>query len=138
MMKKIMRKKIPLTLEIAPLIDIIFLLLIFFLLTASLSSQSSQKLAQLDLPEASTAESLNESLVLTITKKGEIFVRGEKITHDLLFFFLDSMVREKKIKKINIQADADVPFKVPIKVMDICRKAGVEEISIITIKNKGG
>jgi len=127
-MKVIVRKKIPLSLEIAPLIDIVFLLLIFFLLT----SLGSKQAMQLDLPKSSTAKQAQESLSIWITKKGEIFVNDEKVKMEFLLSFLRTILEEKENKVISIKADANVPFKIPVQVMDISRKAGAEQISIAT------
>lgn len=126
-MKVISRKKIPLTLEIAPLIDVVLLLLIFFLLT-SLGSQQME----LELPEASTATPEQESLSIWITQEQEIFVEEKRVEIEILLPFLKSMLRERKNKTITIKADAEVPFKIPVEVMDICRKAGAEGVSLAT------
>ncbi len=128
-MKKFVRKKIPLSLEMAPLVDIILLLLVFFLLTTSLGLQ---KVAQLDLPEASTANKEKEGLNLVINREGEIFVEGKKINPDSLFLFLRLKLEKEEAKTISIEADANVPFKIPVEVMDICRRAGAQGVSIAT------
>ncbi len=133
-MKEISRKKISLSLEIAPLVDVIFLLLIFFLLTFSLGSQNMQ----LDLPEASTSDKVKQNLTIVITKEGEIFVEGKKVSLETLFPFLKLTLSEEKIKEVVIEADADVPFKIPVQVMDICRKAGARGVSIATKRKEGG
>lgn len=126
-MRVVSRKKIPLTLEIAPLVDIVLLLLIFFLLT----SLGSQQL-QLDLPQASTADLAEESLSVWITQEGEVFVRGKKVDMEIFLPFLKSLLQERENKTIIIKADAEVPFKIPVEVMDISRKAGAEGVSLAT------
>jgi len=133
-MRKILRGKIPLSLEVAPLVDIVLLLLIFFLLTASLGSQ---KLAQLDLPETSSAKKAERNLVIVIDKKGAIFVEGEKIGLEALSSFLRLKREKERIKTVSIEADADVPFKVPVRVMDVCRREGVKKVSILARKIGG-
>lgn len=127
-MKTITRKRIPLSLEIAPLIDIVLLLLIFFLLT----SLGSQKIMQLDLPKSETAKQAQKSLSIWVTKEGEVFVGGRKVEMKFLLPFLRSILEERENKTISIKADANVPFKIPVQIMDICRKAGAEMISIAT------
>lgn len=126
-MRVVTRKKIPLTLEIAPLIDIVLLLLIFFLLT-SIGSQSMK----LDLPEAKTAIGKTESLAIYIKSNGQIFVEENKVEIEALLPFLRSLLTERKDKTVLIRADAEVPFKIPVKVMDVCRLAGAEGVSIAT------
>jgi len=132
-MKTIVRKKIPLSLEIAPLVDIVFLLLIFFLLTSFVSMRSMQ----LDLPESSTANEATQSLLVAITQEGKIFLEGEQIDLEMLLFLLQSKLKDKKSTTVSIEADANVPLKIPVQVMDICRKAGAEGVSIATKKIGG-
>lgn len=73
-MRKNSGSRIPLSLEIAPLVDVVLLLLIFFLLTFSLNPQHMQ----LELPEASTGGKTEESLVVFIDEKGDIFTEEKK------------------------------------------------------------
>ena len=127
------RKKIPLSLEIAPLVDIVLLLLIFFLLTSSLDVQSMH----LELPEASTAQERTESLIVVITRQGNISVEGKQVDLEILLPLLRSEVRQGNIKTVTIEADAHVPLKIPIQVMDMCRQAGAEGVSIATRKTGG-
>ncbi|MCD6257320.1 biopolymer transporter ExbD [Candidatus Aerophobetes bacterium] len=131
-MRPLIRKKIPLSLEIAPLIDIVFLLLVFFLLT----SIGSQNITQLDLPESSTAKQEQESLSICITKEGKVFVNERRVEMESLLPFLRSILEERKNKTVNIKADANTPFRIPVRVMDICRKAGATMVSIATQEEK--
>lgn len=129
-MKQFFRKKIPLSLEITSLVDVVLLLLIFFFMTFSVTTQSMQ----LDLPEASTEDKVEETLTLAINRNGEIFVGEDKISLETLFLFLRLRFTENAIRTVNIEADANVPLKIPVQVMDICRKAGGVSISIATKK----
>lgn len=132
-MRNVPRKKIPLSLELAPLVDVVLLLLVFFLLTFSLSIQNMQ----LDLPETNTADKGEEGIQIVIDKEGRISVDGADMNLNTLLPFLRLRVKEEKIKKVIIKADANVPLKIPVQVMDICRRAGAEGVSIATKKGGG-
>ena len=92
---------------------------------------------QLDLPESSTANEATQSLPITINQEGKIFLEGEQIDLEMLLFLLQSKLKHTKATTISIKADANVPLKIPIQVMDICRKAGAEGVSIATKKIGG-
>lgn len=89
-MRKNSGSRIPLSLEIAPLVDVVLLLLIFFLLTFSLNPQHMQ----LELPEASTGGKTGQSLVVFIDEKGGIFTEGKKVNLETLFSFLRRRAQE--------------------------------------------
>jgi len=123
-----MRKKIPLTPQIAPLIDVVLLLLIFLLLTAT----ASQTEMRLNLPESISGTNQSQGINIFVNKKGEIFVEERAVNLDILLPLLKSIFKEKGKKLVVINADQDLPFKVPIKIMDIARMAGAEEVTIAT------
>ncbi|MBE0477490.1 biopolymer transporter ExbD [Candidatus Aerophobetes bacterium] len=131
-MKEFLRKKIPLSLEITPLVDVVLLLLIFFFMTFSVSMQSMQ----LDLPEASSEEHVEEALTILINQDGEIFLGEDSMNLETLLPFLRQLSTEYATRTISIQADANVPLKVAVQVMDICQRAGFMGISIATRKGE--
>lgn len=132
-MRKIRQRKIPLSLEIAPLVDVVLLLLIFFLLTFSPRTTSMN----LDLPEAEGESAQKEVIAILINEEGRVFVGGKEMDFDALFFFLKEKLSRSQIKEVELVADQHVPLKIPVQVMDVCKKAGAEGISIATVK-KGG
>jgi biopolymer transport protein ExbD len=115
-------------LDIAPLIDVVFLLLIFFMLSSSFTFQSG---INVKLPKAVTSDVIKEeSFVVTITSENVIYLNG-KVTplKDL----------EKKllpIKKNNspllIKADRRASVGRIVDVWDLCRSLGIEKINIAT------
>jgi len=123
-----MRKKIPLTLQIAPLIDILLLLLIFLLLTAT-ASQTEMKL---NLPKSSSGTNQSQGINIFVNEKGGIFVEEKAINLDILLPLLKSIFKEEGKKLVVINADQNLPFKVPVKIMDIARMAGAEEVTLAT------
>ncbi|MFO7735320.1 MAG: biopolymer transporter ExbD [bacterium] len=118
--------------NITPMIDIIFNLLIFFLITAVIS----QKGMNLKLPESSTAEKRSdESLEITVTKDEDIIFNGEKIEKsDVKRLLLEEKNRDssEKASGIVLKSDAEAPFGMFVYVMDVARGLGLENLVIAT------
>ena len=116
------------SLSIAPLIDIIFLLLLFFLLTSVFITPG----IQLDLPEAATAEFQEEQAeqIVYISKAGEIYVNDRFVPFDELSGELVLMMQHNPSKHVTLKADKEVAFGMFVRVMDIAKAAGGQDIVI--------
>ncbi len=116
------------SLSIAPLIDIVFLLLLFFLLT----SVSIDPGIALDLPEAATAEFQQEQAeqVIYISKLGEIYLNERFVPVDDLAVILANILEDDAGKHVTIKADKEVAFGVFVRVLDIAKEAGGENLVI--------
>lgn len=115
-------------LDIAPLIDCIFLLLIFFLLTSNFIFQPGIKI---DLPKAVTSEVVQENtLVITVTSDNRFYLNEMPIT----FVELKNKLKRTsgKEKPILIKADRDVELGRVVSIWDFCRDIGVTQINIAT------
>ena len=125
---KIERHKIiPLTLEIAPLVDVIFLLLIFFLLTSL-----AQGGVKLELPSSQQSPRQEQGLVVLINERGEILVEGKTVSLASFPAVLKNSLRKEIKKEVIIKADGNLPFHLPVKVMDMISQAGIEKVVIAT------
>lgn len=131
-----MRFKRPITVEkgrldITPLVDVIFLLLIFFLLSSPLASRNAIKV---NLPKAKKSESINPNVIkITVTEFDEIYFNGEQIRLAQLEDVLRKNYTQKK--SVLIQGDKNASLGMIVNVWDVCRIVGVEELSIATISN---
>ena len=114
-------------LDIAPLIDCIFLLLIFFLLTSNFIFQPGIKI---NLPKAVTSEVVQENtLVITVTSDNRFYLNESPITFVELKSKLNSTAKNKPIL---IKADRDVALGRVVKIWDFCRDTGITQINIAT------
>lgn len=115
-------------LDIAPLIDIIFLLLIFFMLTSSFIFQPGIKV---DLPKAITSEIVQkENLVLVITGDNDIYINERRLTEDELLSRL--RVAAKQGNPILIKSDRGASLGDVVRIWDLCRQEGVKKVNIAT------
>ena len=119
-------------LDIAPLIDIIFLLLIFFMLTSSFIFQPGIKI---NLPKALTSEVIQrENLIIIITEDNALYINERLIERDELSSRLKIAGRESK--PILIKADRKASLGKVVEIWDLCRVEGVQKISIATSQKR--
>jgi len=119
-------------LDIAPLIDVIFLLLIFFMLTSSFIFQPGIKI---NLPKALTSEVIHrENLIIVITDKDSLHINDRLIDGEELSSRLE--IARKEAKPILIKADRKASLGKVVEVWDLCRAGGIEKINIATTQDK--
>ncbi|MCD6134724.1 MAG: biopolymer transporter ExbD [Candidatus Omnitrophica bacterium] len=128
-------KRIRMHLDIAPLIDIVFLLLIFFMLTANFIMQPGIKLA---LPQAATAKPQEEeNIIVFITKDNRIYLNDREINIDELRDALEEKLKTARKKTVVLKADERINLGLAVRVMDVAKEAGTEGLVISTqIKDK--
>ncbi|MGB2600225.1 MAG: biopolymer transporter ExbD [Candidatus Omnitrophota bacterium] len=115
-------------LDIAPLIDVVFLLLIFFMLTSSFIFQPG---IRVNLPRAVTSEILHkELLIVVVTDGNEIFISERPVTRDELISRITLASRDGQ--SLLIKADKQADLGKVIEVWDICRQYDIKRISIAT------
>jgi len=114
--------------NLTPLIDMMFLLLIFFLLTSFLVRPS----IPVALPETEIAE-VHELAEITITifKDGGLLLNGNAITDERLASRLKRLHAFQRSEEVVIQADRGVVFGRVVEVMDISKSSGMEKISFL-------
>lgn len=118
-------------LDLSPLIDIVFLLLIFFMLSSSFILQPGIKV---DLPKSVSSQTLKQSnhALITITPNGNLYFNDTIIAMDNLLKILLDTGKSSVI----VQADGDVNLHYVVSVWDICRRAGITSINIATSQKK--
>ncbi|MFN4197276.1 MAG: ExbD/TolR family protein [Caldimicrobium sp.] len=123
-------KHIPI--NIAPLVDVVFLLLLFFMLTSHLIQEPVIKLK---LPESktSTADEVTTKTIY-ITKEGDIYFMNTKVNLSELQSLLKERLSDKEQEFIRIKADRESNVGILISVIDEVRLAGVKHYSIVTEK----
>ncbi|MFH1406707.1 MAG: biopolymer transporter ExbD [Candidatus Omnitrophota bacterium] len=116
------------TIDIAPLIDVVFQLLIFFMLTSSFIFQPGIKV---NLPKAITSEVIGEeNIVITITAENLIYLEGAPVTLKELQAKLQPYVKKKT--PLLIKADKRCSLGRVVEVWDTCRGLGLAQVNIAT------
>lgn len=123
-------KRIAPELNIAPLVDVVFLLLIFFMLTSTLLER---KMIEVDLPLAGSAASSSELAPVTITLRGtsEIFLNGEISSQETLANELANFKNPEAL--VLIRSDQAVQVQTLVSVIDTLRDQNFSNISLETI-----
>ena len=123
------KEKSPFKLDLIPMINVVFLLLIFFMLTSTTTLQSKQ----VELPTAKTAEKNSKQfLIMTIDKNGSLELDGTAMTIEALPAHLEKKVNEKKNTVISIHADKAIEFELFGKVIELAKQAGAEDFMLAT------
>ena len=113
--------------EITPLIDCVFLLLIFFMLTSNFVVTSG---ITIKLPRASIHQAVDtKTITVTVSSEDIIYVRGKVFTYSELENYLKSL----KLKSIFIKADRDSSIGAIVGIWNVCKRLGIDKIGIATI-----
>ncbi|GAJ09680.1 unnamed protein product [marine sediment metagenome] len=117
--------------EMIPLIDVIFLLLVAFIFMAM--SMVVQRGIPVDLPQSSTSRVDKKDFIsIGIRADGKIFLEKEEVTLDRLLSRLTSHYREFPETKVIIMGDKKASYERIISVMDVVRKSGIISLSLET------
>ncbi|MDA3870017.1 MAG: biopolymer transporter ExbD [Gammaproteobacteria bacterium] len=117
--------------NLTPLIDIVFLLLVFYMLTAHFVKDQSLDSV---LPEAGSGENFEEqgALEIVINNEGEIIIDTKLIMPNELEASLQQRLQGRSKKLVILRGDKNSKLDLTVQVMDAARKAGAESLDIIT------
>lgn len=120
--------------DIAPMADIVFLLLIFFMLSSSFVIQPGIKL---NLPKTETNQpQLKDDLVLMIDSKQKLYLENVPVSIKDLGKEIKRKLPNYREKLLIIKADKDVKHGFVVKVMDIAKQSKVEKLAIATERKR--
>ena len=120
--------------NLTPLIDIVFLLLVFFMLT---SHFVRDEVLNIDLPEADSGSALDEpeQIEVIINDLGEYSINKQIVSLEALQDVLIAELKDQEEKVVRIRGDENVDLGVAISAFDVARKAGASGIDIVTIEH---
>ena len=126
--------------NLTPLIDVVFLLLIFFMVSTTFDRHARLKVA---LPEstAKTTQQQDDPLVLSIDAKGNYFINDRQVVNQSLDTLKQALKRtigdEAIIKEsaLVLRADANTPHQSVVRAMDAAAQLGLTKLSIATIES---
>jgi biopolymer transport protein ExbD len=115
-------------LNIAPMMDMVFILLIFFIVTTSFTRETGVDVSK---PKASTAKDLaKQNILIGITKEGTIHVNEGQVNLKILGTVLKRYMAEAPDRPVVIVSDRDAPVSKAVDVLDECNKAKVKKVSL--------
>lgn len=114
--------------NMTPMLDVVFILLIFFIVTASFVKEAG---IEVNRPEAATAvKKERANILVAISDKGEIWINKRRVDVRTVQANIERLKAENPQGSVVIQADKKATTDVLIKVMDSARAAGVFDVSI--------
>ena len=114
--------------DMTPMLDVVFIMLIFFIVTASFVKESG---IDVNRPDAATAVKKDRAnILIAISDKGEIWINKRRIDERAVQANIERLYAENPQGSVVIQADKKATTEVLIKVMDASRSAGVFDVSI--------
>ena len=121
--------------QMAPMLDIVFILLIHFM-AATLFAKWENKL-EITVPTASAemqASRYRREVIINIDKEGDIFINSIKISDERLDGILKALRADNANQPVVIRADQDARHKDVIKVLDLCTRHDIRNVAFSTIK----
>jgi biopolymer transport protein ExbD len=120
--------------DLTPVIDTVFNLLIFFLVgTTFLQAEREMKIA---LPVAATAgpiSSMLQDLIVNVDDAGKIIVSGRAVTPEDLKSMVGQAVSNNPAQKVTVRGDRATAYANIVAVLDICKSAGIQEPYLDTV-----
>jgi biopolymer transport protein ExbD len=114
--------------NMTPMLDIVFIMLIFFIVTASFTKESG---VDVNRPSASTAEVKERgNIMVAITDNGQIWIDNRQVDPRALRANIERLHAENPQGAVVIQADENSKNKLLVEVMDAARMAGVYNVSL--------
>ena len=116
--------------NVTPFVDVMLVLLIIFMVTAPMMVEG----LNVDLPEATAKplDSEKEHLVITIDKNHLVFINDFKVSVDFLGEKLTKMLQGRSDREVYLKADRNIPYGIVVQVMAEIKKAGIEQLGMIT------
>lgn len=122
------------TIELTPLIDMVFLLLIFFLVATTF--HQTEREMQIALPVASSSAPISammQELIVNVDVDGQIIVGGRVIKGEDLQSMVAGAVAQNPEQKVTVRGDRRTAYANIVTVLDICKGAGIQEPYLDTV-----
>lgn len=114
----------------APMVDVVFLLICYFLINSTLSRNPQ---IEVQLPHSETASvQEQENTVITILKDNSVVVGDTKVEMEKLTDYIKNMNEQKKIDNVIIKGDKEASYQTMISVLDKVQNAGISRVNFAT------
>ena len=120
--------------DVSPMLDMVFILLIFFIVTSTFTRETGVDVTK---PKASSAKELaKESILIGVTRQGTIHINETQVNLSKLQTVLRQMMAEAPDRPVIIVSDRDAPNGVVVDILDECNLAKVRKVSISANKEE--
>lgn len=115
--------------DLTPMLDVVFIMLIFFIVTASFVKEPG---VEIDRPDATTALKVKTPILVAVTSENKVFINKSEFDLRQVKVQLKTLLAETPRGKVVIQADREANIKTLTEVAQAAREIGVGEISVST------
>ena len=122
------------SIDLTPIIDMVFLLLIFFLVATTF--HQTEREMKIALPVASSAGPISTTLrelIINVDQDGSIIISGKTIDPEDLRIIISDAVALNPEQKITVRGDQNTAYSNIIRVLDICKGSGIQEPYLDTV-----
>lgn len=122
------------SIDMTPVIDMVFMLLTFFLVATTFYQQEREM--KIVLPAASSAvpvSAMLKELVVNVDERGSIILSGRTVDDAALREAVASAVRINSEQKVTVRGDRRAAYEHVVRVLDICKSAGIQEPYLDTV-----
>ncbi|MBA4395036.1 MAG: protein TolR [Desulfobacca sp.] len=123
-------RKLMSEINVTPLVDVMLVLLIIFMVAAPMMMQGMD--VQLPQTTSKVIHSPEERLVISITKKQEIFINQYRVSREELQEKLKVLYQNKKEGEVFLRADRSLPYGLVVQIMSDIKNAGIEKLGMVT------
>ena len=121
-------KESSVSIEMTPLIDMVFLLLIFFLVATTF--KEAEREMQIALPFTDSAGPISTTLreiIINVAEDGSIIVAGQTMSAEQLNALVNQAVKQNENQKVTIRGDKNTVYQNIASVLDVCKAAGIQQ-----------
>lgn len=123
-----------LEINLTPMLDIVFIMLIFFIVTAVFVKESG---VQVDKPYAvNVTEQKKVSILIAVTADDKVWINRKEVDIKSIRPIVEKLKMENPKGTVSVQADEKAKAGITLEVMDAVRQAGVANVSISALKEK--
>ena len=122
--------------EVIPVIDVLFTLLIFFVIYSASVAGFSNKGIHLKLPSASTVSQQTSGLFVTIDADNKIYLDGVEVQEQEVKIKTQERLQTQPDLAVSLRADQKTPYDTVIQVLDDLRFAGAQHVSLEAVQKK--
>jgi biopolymer transport protein TolR len=123
-------RKLMSEINVTPLVDVMLVLLIIFMVAAPMMMQGMD--VQLPQTKSKVIHSQEERLVITVTKKQEIFINQYRVSREELQEKLKVLYQNKKEGEVFLRADRSLAYGLVVQIMSDIKNAGIEKLGMVT------
>lgn len=118
--------------DLTPMLDVVFIMLIFFIVTATFIKETGKEVVR---PDAVTSEKKPAaSILIAVSDTNEIWIDKKKVDPRGLKLVIERMRQDNPKGTVSIQADKQADIKFVVDIANAAREAGVAEVSVSTTK----